>query len=88
MNGGRYRTGAVSDAIEADVRSETEGIGPLAAFTRLSRRVTRPGVLSPGPGCRGIPEPVFNGLTSKTSAVMLKLLRKARWKGANVQRVG
>ena len=66
-------TDAISDAIEEDMRSETVDDSSLAAFTRLSRRVTRPGVLRPDPGRTGNPRARFNGLMSRALAVMVKL---------------
>ena len=56
------RISAISDAIEADMKSDTEDVGLRAAFTRLSRRGTRPGVLRPDPGRAGNSEPVLTGL--------------------------
>ena len=60
---GSKSTVAVSDSIEWDdeIREE-EPVLPVAAFTRLSRRVIRPGVLRPGLQHTEIPEPVLTGL--------------------------
>ena len=59
------------------MRYEVEDGCPLAAFTRLSRRVARLGVLRPGLITYRIPEPVLTGLSSEALAVLLKLLMKS-----------
>ena len=59
---------------QAEVQSEILSYYRLAAFTRLSRRVSRPGVLRPGfQPCR-YPGARLNGLISRALAVILKLL--------------